>query len=237
MLVAHGVTHRGRRPTNEDGLLVDLASGLFIVADGMGGHNAGEVASDLAIETIHRFVAESTDDPPLRLEQAVRKANEHILTTAEQRKDYTGMGTTVAAVLAVDGHAVFTSVGDSRIYRFRDGRLEQLTQDDSWLSNALATGLPLTAAEIQEHPMRHVLTEVVGVRPDLDPQSLECDLVRGDALLICSDGLHGILPLDALSEAMAAETTVAEIAETLVEQAIARGGTDNVTAIVVRRES
>ncbi len=236
MLVAHGVTNRGRRPTNEDGLLVDLASGLFIVADGMGGHNAGEVASDLAIGTIRQVVAESSDDPPQRLELAVRRANENIFSTAEQRQDYSGMGTTVAAVLAVDGHAVFTSVGDSRIYRWRSGRLEQLTQDDSWLSNALATGLPLTAAEIQEHPMRHVLTEVVGVRPDLEPQSLECDLASGDALLICSDGLHGIVPLEALTEAMSAVSSVVEIAEGLVQEAISRGGTDNVTAIVIRRE-
>jgi PPM family protein phosphatase len=237
MLAAHGVTNRGRRATNEDALLVDVEKGLFIVADGMGGHNAGEVASDLAIETIQQFVTTSTEQPSIRLEQAVRLANDQILDAAEQRQDYSGMGTTVAAVLAVDGHVVYTSVGDSRIYHWRGGELSQLTRDDSWLSNALATGLPLTPAEIREHPLRHVLTDVVGVRPDLEPHSLKCELRDGDALLICSDGLHGVVPPEALASALAAQSSVNEIVEGLVEEAIARGGTDNVTAIMVRCES
>src|SRR6185369_11856223 len=126
MLAAHGATHQGRRATNEDALLVDIEAGLFVVADGMGGHNAGEVASDLAIGTIQQFIAGSDEDPSTRLEQAVRLANDHILTAAEGRQDYTGMGTTVAAVLALDGQAVFTSVGDSRIYRWHSGELLQL---------------------------------------------------------------------------------------------------------------
>ena len=114
------------------------------------------------------------------------------------------------------------------------GVLAQLTQDDSWISNALATGVSMTQAEIEVHPMRHVLTEVVGVRPDLEPKVFDCDLEAGDVLLICSDGLHGVIPPETLGAALAGTRSVQAIAETLVEQAIALGATDNVTAVVVR---
>jgi len=233
-LAAHGATHPGRRSSNEDALLVDPALGLFIVADGMGGHNAGEVASDLAVNTIRHIIAGNGEPVPARLERAIRLANRRILETASRRDEYSGMGTTVSAVCVVGGHAVYSNTGDSRVYRMHRGVLAQLTQDDSWISNALATGVSMTQAEIEVHPMRHVLTEVVGVRPDLEPKVFDCELEAGDVLLICSDGLHGVIPPDTLGEALAGTRSVQTIAETLVEQAIALGATDNVTAVVVR---
>jgi len=233
-LAAYGATHPGRRSTNEDSLLVDPELGLFIVADGMGGHNAGEVASDLAVNTIRHIIAGNGEPLAARLERAIRLANRRILETASRRGEYSGMGTTVSAVCVVEGRAIYSSIGDSRVYRMHGGVLAQLTQDDSWISNALATGVTMTQEEIDVHPMRHVLTEVVGVRPDLEPKVFDCELEAGDLLLICSDGLHGAIPPDTLGETLAESRSVEAIAESLVQQAIEFGATDNVTAVVVR---
>ncbi len=235
-LAAHGATHFGRRSSNEDAFLVDVGLGLFVVADGMGGHNAGEVASDLAVVTIREVMAVDDDAVESRLEHAIRLANARILEAARRRPEYAGMGTTVSAACCVDDRVVYINVGDSRVYRLHDGILTQLTEDDSWISRALATGMTLTPSEIEAHPMRHVLTEVVGVRPDVDPASAECQLDSGDVLLICSDGLHGVVPADALTTTLRSPRSVDAIAQSLVEQAIARGATDNVTAVVVRRD-
>jgi PPM family protein phosphatase len=236
-VAAYGATHPGPRSTNEDALLIDVEAGLFVVADGMGGHNAGEVASGLAIETIQQFIRKSADRSGARLEEAVRCANQEILMAAAQRPDYAGMGTTVAAVLVNDHHASLTSIGDSRVYRWHGGKLAQLTRDDSWIAKMLSDGASLSAPEIERHPMRHVLTEVVGVRSDLEPRASECDFESGDALLLCSDGLHGVVSSNQLAAVMRSSGGVKEMAARLVEQAVAHGATDNVTAVVVRRES
>lgn len=231
---AHGVTDAGPRPTNEDACLVDVGTGLFVVADGMGGHNAGEVASALAVSTIAGAVAGSAVREASTLEDAVRRANGRILEAASTNVDYTGMGTTVSAVLVEEGHASLVNVGDSRVYLLRDGRLEQLTRDDSWVRQLLDDGAALSADDIQRHPMRHVLTEVVGVRPDLLPKVAVHDIKSGDVLLLASDGLHGVLSADDLQVGLQAQATPDAIAERLVRQAVAGGATDNVTALVVR---
>src|SRR4030095_15184142 len=113
--------------------LVEPALGLFVVADGMGGHNAGEVASDLAVNTIRHIIAGNGEPVAARLERAIRLANRRILQTASRRGEYSGMGTTVSAVCVVDSHAIYASVGDSRVYRLHGGVLAQLTQDASWI--------------------------------------------------------------------------------------------------------
>ena len=137
-LAAYGVTHQGRRSTNEDSWLVDLDLGLLVVADGMGGHNAGEVASALAVQVIRDVFAGSGDIPrEALLTHAVQSANERILTAAAEQPAHSGMGTTVVAVVVVDDRAFYTSVGDSRVYLWRGGRLTQLTRDDSWLAETL----------------------------------------------------------------------------------------------------
>lgn len=236
-VAAYGVTHPGPRSTNEDSLLIDVEAGLFVVADGMGGHNAGEVASGLAIKTIGQFIRGSADRSATRLEEAVRCANQEIFTAAAQRPEYAGMGTTVAAVLVNDHHATLASIGDSRVYRWHNGKLAQLTRDDSWISKMLSDGAALSAPEIERHPMRHVLTEVVGVRSDLEPRASECDFESGDALLLCSDGLHGVVSADEMAALMSSSERVQELAARLVEQAVTSGATDNVTAVVVRRQS
>src|SRR5262245_21359938 len=165
-LAASGVTHQGRRSTNEDSWLVDLDLGLLVVADGMGGHNAGEVASALAVKVIHEvFASDGNPTDQALLVRAVQVANDRILAAAAEQPADSGMGTTVVAVLIVGAHAFYTSVGDSRVYLWRGGHLTQLTRDDSWLAETL-DGEGEQIHDIGSHPMRHVLTKVVGLRPE-----------------------------------------------------------------------
>jgi serine/threonine protein phosphatase PrpC len=234
-LAAHGVTHPGRRPTNEDALLVDAGRGLFVVADGMGGHNAGEVASELAVQTMGAFFRDGAPHTSARLDQAIKAANDQILAVAAGQVDYAGMGTTVVAALLNDDLSFFANVGDSRAYGWHGGVLKRLTRDDSWVSAAME-GAPEVLANIEHHPMRHVLTKVVGLRPELEPSLVEFEFGIGDVLLLCTDGVHGALNDVSLGEVMGSGQSVADIAEAIVATAIARGATDNVTAIVVRRE-
>ena len=234
-LAAHGVTHPGRRTTNEDALLVDSARGLFIVADGMGGHNAGEVASGLAVKTIGEFLSDGTPPSLNVMDEALRLANDHILAEAGDKPDCSGMGTTVVAVFVRDREAVYAHAGDSRAYLLHKGALTQLTRDDSWVAAAM-NGIGDEAREFDQHPMRHVLTKVVGLRPELQPSVAECAFVSGDVLLLCSDGLHGALSEQELVLLLGSRQPVAQVAESVVREALAHGATDNVTAIVVRRD-
>jgi protein phosphatase len=233
-LAAHGVTHPGRRSTNEDALLVEPDRGLFVVADGMGGHNAGEVASSLAVKAIGEFLSDGTPPSLNLLDEALRLANDHILAAAAREPGYSGMGTTVVVAFLTDRDAVYAHVGDSRIYLWRNGQLMLLTQDDSWVAAALnGSG---EEREYDSHPMRHVLTKVVGLRPELQPSVGETGFGSGDVLLLCSDGVHGSLPFESLSALLGSRKPVDKIAESIVHDAMARGATDNVTAVVVRRD-
>jgi protein phosphatase len=220
--------------------------GLFVVADGMGGHNAGEVASHLAVETIHSFIADSAQNRGItwpfgletrysldvnRLLTAVRLANRKIYSESTKAPELSGMGTTVVAALVAGDKAILVSVGDSRIYRLRDGRLEQLTSDDTWLASVLGA----QGAEDADpaHPLRHVLTSVVGTKDDLRPASREEPLRAGDTLLLCTDGIHGKLDAAALTSLLSTRGSAADRASTLVDEAITRGTTDNATALVI----
>ena len=233
-LAAHGVTHVGRRRTNEDTMLVDPALGLFVVADGMGGHNAGEVASAIAVRAIHAFVAERDAATERTLVEGLCQANDEVLTAAAGEPQYEGMGTTVVAACVNGPRVVFCSVGDSRIYLLRDGALTQLTTDDSWLSRMLSDEA-MSPEDAQRHPMRHVLTKVIGLRDGMDPASGTTEFVAGDVLLLCSDGLHGALTDARIAEILTGGRAVADIAQRLVNEALTSGASDNVTVVVVRR--
>jgi serine/threonine protein phosphatase PrpC len=235
MLAAHGVTHTGRRATNEDTMLVEPGIGLFVVADGMGGHNAGEIASALAVRTLHDFIAAGDGMTPHALAEGLRLANDEILTAAGASPEYDGMGTTVVSVIARGDRLVYGSVGDSRLYLWRGGRLTQLTQDDTWISRVLPADA-LGTADALAHPMRHVLTKVVGVRGDLDPAVGDDRLDAGDTLLLCSDGLHGTVDAAAIARTLAAEPSVQHAAQSLLDQALAGGATDNITVVVIRKQ-
>jgi protein phosphatase len=220
--------------------------GLFVVADGMGGHNAGEVASHLAVETIRAFIAESAVTADItwpfgletknsidanRLTTAVRLANRKIYHEGTKSPDLNGMGTTVVAALVAGDRITLVSVGDSRIYRLRQGSLEQMTKDDTWLASVL--GEKQAEEADPQHPLRHVLTSVVGTRDDLKPASREEQLVAGDRFVLCSDGVHGKLDSAALATLLSTAASAADGAATLVNEAITRGTSDNATALVI----
>lgn len=246
-LTAGGRTESGPRPLNQDWLDWDLDLGLFVVADGMGGHNAGEVAAHLAVQTVRSFVHETRDgaditwpfglDPSRsvaanRLLTAFRLANRRVYSAAAAHPAFSGMGTTLVAALAAGNRIALAGVGDSRIYRYRSGEITQVTRDDTWLA-ALNGGAPRDAA-YAKHPMRHVLTAVIGGRDDLAPQVVEDDVLPGDILVLCTDGVHGVVDDRVLVEVLQIAATPTEAAGRLVDAALERQAQDNVTALVVR---
>lgn len=249
-LTAHGVTDPGRvRKNNEDALFFDADLGLFLVADGMGGHNAGEVASALAVESIRGFLVRSKPgddftwpygiDPTLsflgnRLSTAIKLANRRVFKAGESQDSYTGLGTTVVAMAVEEDQCVFSGVGDSRLYLWSEGRLEQLTRDDSWVATVLAREPAMDEAALASHPMRHVLTNVIGAREPLEMDVHERTLRGGERFLLCSDGLHGVLDDPELEQVLCSSTATPEaMAADLIRQALARHAQDNVTALVV----
>jgi len=221
------------RSLNEDSLLA--VPTLFVVADGMGGHAAGEVASQLAVREFARLAEQapvSADD----LAETVRLANEHILTEGGEHGDRYGMGTTltgVGVVSTTDGEqlAVF-NVGDSRVYRFSDGRLDQLTVDHSAVQELVDAGR-LTPQAARSHPRRNVVTRSLGSQPSPAPDVWLVPPVAGDRFLVCSDGLTGELDDPAIAELLGASPDPQAAADELVRQALAAGGHDNVTVVVL----
>ena len=249
MITAHGATNPGPvRHLNEDTFLCDLDQSLFVVGDGMGGHQAGEVASKLAVETIRIFMARSRDDEKVtwpygidpaisfdgnRIASAIKIANRRVFKASENSEQYTGMGTTVVAALVSGGRLVFSSVGDSRLYSFSQGTLTQLTQDDSWISMLLANRT-IDADAIARHPMRHVLTNVVGAREHLECRVQERKLAGEELFLLATDGLHGTLAPATMESILGSHTEPADMASALVAEALQRGSADNITALVVK---
>lgn len=240
---AFGLSDVGRRREgNEDEFRFDPALGFFAVADGMGGHAAGEVAARLAVETMLEAVRKRTHDgaapDPLvastALREAVDEANRRICDSIATHEEQRGMGTTIAAVLATGDRAVVAHVGDSRVYLLREGRLLRLTSDHSWVNEQVKLGL-LSDDAAQRHPMRNIVTRALGSRSDVDVEIALESIRRGDVLLLCSDGLNTMLSDDEIRDLLGAHHDDPEAAaRTLVAAANARGGDDNVTVIVVR---
>ena len=245
-VTAGGRTDTGPRALNQDWLEWDLALGLFVVADGMGGHNAGEVASHLAVQAIREFIAQSAQNTDFtwpfpyepaysveanRLLTAVRLANRRVYQEGCAHEAMEGMGTTVVAVLVNGDRAALVGVGDSRIYRWRDGELVQLTSDDTWL--AAVMGVQDAERAESTHPMKHVLTSVVGTREDLRPTAQEESLRPGDRLVLCSDGIHGRLDNAAIAAVLRSGGPAERVAEALVGEALSRRTNDNATVLVI----
>jgi protein phosphatase len=237
-----GLTDVGRRrESNQDTLLVAPELGLFAVADGMGGHAAGEVASHIAIEALSETLAEhaknETTDPrelAERLEGALVEGNQRICDSVVARGEWRGMGTTIVALITAGDRAVIGHVGDSRAYLLRAGALERLTVDHSWVSEQVRMGL-MTDEEAHRHPMRNIVTRALGNRPSLDVDLREAVARPSDVFILCSDGLNSMLTDD---EILAAVAPCADSPETacraLVDHANAKGGEDNITVIVCR---
>jgi PPM family protein phosphatase len=240
-----------KRKGNEDSVFVNPEQNLFVVADGMGGHAAGEVASKVAVEAINEFVCLTGGDEDItwpfgledglsfdgnRLKSAIQYANRKVLDATRERKEYLGMATTVVAAL-VDGDAAnLAHVGDSRVYLVRDGALTQLTSDHSWVNEQLESGI-ISADQARSHPLRNVVTRALGGRPELTVDLQEHKAQPGDVLLLCSDGLTSMVPDEDIVRIVdAARGNVEQAAQALVEEANERGGEDNITVLLLKFE-
>jgi serine/threonine protein phosphatase PrpC len=250
MLEAYGQTDVGRRrKLNEDSFVVDAETNLYSVCDGMGGHNAGEVASQMAIEALESFIKRSHREKEItwpygldvnlsfdgnRLKTAIKLANKKVFKAADNKEEYTGMGTTVVAVLVSENVMTVGSAGDSRVYLFRDGKLSQLTRDDSWVSAAWAEGI-LNSDEIERHPLKNVITKAVGAKDTIEIDVAEHTLNPGDIVILCSDGLHSLINDEAILAAVTPfPATLPEAAGKLIDAANEAGGKDNVTVVLLR---
>lgn len=206
---------------------------LFAVADGMGGHAAGEVASRLGIETVFRaYYGERRRPPAEALTAAIATANEVICRQAAAASDRTGMGTTLVAALWRNGELLVAHVGDSRAYLFRQGRLERLTRDHSWVAEQVAAGL-LSPAEAERHPYRNVITHSLGPNRNPEPDLVRLRTQPGDRLLLCSDGLSNLVGDEEMAALLAAYP-LDQAADRLLGRALERGAPDNVTLILVQ---
>jgi PPM family protein phosphatase len=242
-------SHPGiRRLTNEDSYCTRPDLGLFVVADGMGGHVAGEIASRIVVQAIEEFVAETVKadasntwpfpfDATLtidgnRMQSAFHVANQRLAREVAGSQDLRGMATTASAVLVNGASAVLAHVGDSRIYRWREGAIERMTVDHSWVEDQVRAGL-LSATEARQHPWRNVVTRALsgGDDPVVDLQTL--DLVSGDRLLLCSDGLSSVVTDARIAAIVSAHADPEATCEALVAEANDAGGPDNVTALVI----
>lgn len=243
-ILAWGVTDVGqKRDHNEDNYLVCSDMPLFAVADGMGGHQGGDRASRLAVEVLERElrradlegtqpVGPSVEAAPAReLRAAARTAGRTIFNLAQKDPRLTGMGTTLTSLFFHGGRAYVAHVGDSRAYLFRDERIEQLTDDHSWIEEQVRSGF-MTTAEAQESALKHIITRSVGFESDVDVDLLTLPFLMGDCFLLCSDGLSNHLEDEEIRQHLS-EGYYARIPERLVEAANARGGEDNITVVVV----
>jgi protein phosphatase len=238
-----------KRKGNEDSLYVNPEQNLFVVADGMGGHAAGEVASRVAVDSINEFICLTSGDEEItwpfgldenisydgnRLKTAVRYANRRVLEATREKAEYEGMATTVAAVLVDDALAILAHVGDSRIYVYREGALSQLTSDHSWINEQIQSGV-ISAEQARSHPLRNVVTRALGGKPDLQVDVQVQTMQSGDLLLLCSDGLTTMVPDEEIARLVAEHgSDVEKAAQGLVDEANAHGGEDNITVLLIQ---
>lgn len=236
MLEAFGLSDPGCvRSNNEDYFISDCELGIFILADGMGGANAGEYASHLSAEMLYEILRNPAIHPADNtLEKAFLEANWAVRQAAQGNPQLEGMGTTLLVARELeDGKVEVGTVGDSRAYLSVDGSLQQVTEDQTWVAE-VGSRLGLNEEALKRHPMRHVLTMAVGSSDDLRMRSYSLQLKSGDQILLCSDGLHGVVDEKTMAAALKSEKDLPEKCRYLVEAAKNKGGPDNVTVVVIQ---
>lgn len=235
MLEAFGASDPGCvRANNEDYYLIAPSIGLYVVADGMGGAQAGEHASKLATETLWEQVYKTGEDMTAEmLVGAFREANQKVMDAASTDAALEGMGTTMVAVLAKNGELWIASVGDSRAYLFDDGELRPITEDQTWV-NEVGRRLGIDDETLKTHPMRHVLTMAIGVSEQLRVLTYLVKPVPGTLLLLCSDGLHGVAHEEDMQRILASGDSLEAKCQALIAAAKERGGPDNITVVLLK---
>jgi protein phosphatase len=234
MIEAYGLSDPGCvRANNEDYCLLAHEIGLFLVADGMGGAQAGEHASKLAAETVAEFVWKAQRADPQVLVQAFEEANRAVRSAASSDSSMEGMGTTLVAVLEAGSELLVASVGDSRVYIFQEDKLIALTEDQTWV-NEVGRRLGLDEASLKTHPLRHVLTMAIGVAAPLRIYSYAIRPRHPAQLLLCSDGLHGVVDFDSIEKILRTPQPLEHKCHSLIDAARKAGGPDNITAILLQ---
>jgi PPM family protein phosphatase len=229
-----GRTDAGRvRRRNEDSFVLDPP--LFAVADGMGGAQAGEVASRLAAAAFREYHDADRLEPAERVEAIIQEANRRIYERARTDSEASGMGTTVTAAILTNGRVSIGHVGDSRAYRIRNGELEQLTDDHSLVADLMRSGR-LTPEEADAHPQRSVITRALGTDAEVDVDTVTVDVEPGDLFLLCSDGLTTMVPEEDILRIAQEADNLDEVARTLVRAANSGGGEDNITVVLFKVE-
>ncbi len=251
-LITAGETNVGMKRThNEDNLLLLPEENLFVVADGMGGHSSGEIASQIAVEAIQNFFKATRQDEEItwpykmdknrpydenRFIMAVKLANLRIHEAAQREARYRGMGTTVAGMHLVDGHALVAHVGDSRVYLVRNGKMSQVTEDHSLLNDYIKAK-KLTAEEIENFPHKNVIVRALGMKDTVLVDLSRHVVQPGDILLACSDGLNGMLSDAEMLDLVNQNSDLDKASSALIAAANRAGGVDNVTVALVRIDS
>jgi protein phosphatase len=246
-----GETNIGlKRQHNEDSYYLPEIEKLAIVADGMGGHASGEVASKMAVETVAEHFRATAEDAELtwpykldanerwdanRLTVGIKLANLKIYDKAQRDENCHGMGTTIVATLFLDDRVLIGHVGDSRVYRYRDGLLSQLTEDHSLLNDYIRMK-KLTAEEVGKFPHKNVIVRALGMKESVQVDLLADQLRLGDTYLLCSDGLSGMVDDQGLAEILADEPDLDKTCERLIHAANRSGGVDNITCVLARLE-
>jgi PPM family protein phosphatase len=243
-VLAHGATDLGRKRTiNEDNYKLCPKINLYLVADGMGGHIAGEIASRLAVDIVTEVVQYEMNKNPKSnvteshpgqlLEKSIQLANSKILETANKRRELEGMGTTIVCVFVRGNTLHLASVGDSRIYRIRNGEGQLLTSDHSWVNMQVRLG-NMTAEEARYHPMRNVITRALGTQRKVEVDVMAHLIRQGDTILLCTDGLSNFLQTDEIAQIVSQYGNDLETCtENLIQLANDLGGDDNITAVLI----
>ena len=236
-----GDTDVGRvRSANQDSVVVragddaPLGEALIAVADGMGGHAAGEVASQMSLDLLISSLASASAPDERAMRDAFSRANAGVFSAASQNPEYRGMGTTLVAGLLTGDELIIGNVGDSRMYLYRDGELARVTQDHSWVGEMVAAGA-LTEEQAAKHPRRNILTRALGVESSVEADAGRIALKRGDRLILCSDGLHGMVDDKTIAGVVGGKSLdLKKAARELIDLANKAGGTDNITVALAR---
>ena len=221
------------RKVNEDSIFFN--DDIFIVADGMGGHMAGEVASQDAISCIKDFLEQNFEKEPLfTIGGSIKHANKYIFSKAKSDCKYKGMGTTVTLAKIVRNQLFYAHIGDSRLYIFRDDYLDKITSDHSLVAQLVEIG-QLTDEQAAQHPNKNIITKAVGTFEDIEPDTGQCELKEGDIILLCSDGLTNMINTDKIKQIILENfNNVQNIVNHLVDEAKKAGGNDNISVICIK---
>ena len=235
---ASAVSDRGsKRPTNEDAFGFSVEHGVYIVCDGMGGAAAGEIASSLAVDEVMAQLVRRTEGNALPMpqlaEEAICAGNKAIFSRSQRNPKLSGMGTTLVGLVAEDRRVWVINVGDSRCYRLRDRKLEQLTQDHSLVEEQVRLGR-MTRAEAKRSPFRNVITRALGTQVNVTPDIFEVEAETADLFLLCSDGLTRELPDNLIESLLSVDDRIEGLCTRLVNAANKAGGHDNITCLLVR---